>query len=30
LELKPPSPLKSVAALPCEEQVVIYTAWQHS
>jgi len=30
LELKPPPPLKSVATLPCEKQVVNYTALQHS
>ena len=30
LELKLSPPLKSVAALPCEKQVVNYTALQHS
>jgi len=30
LELKLPPPLQSVAALPCEKQMVIYTALQHS
>jgi len=29
VELKLPLPLKSVAALPCENQVVNYTALQH-
>jgi len=29
VELKLPPPLKSVAALPCENQVVNYTALQH-
>ena len=30
LELKLPPPLKSISALPCEKQVVNYTALQHS
>jgi len=30
MELKLPPPLTSVATLPCEKQVVSYTALQHS